>query len=439
MGRRSGDSVKAAGRKWIRSIALAGFLGVAGAGDCPSTTAGEPLNGADQLLQRRQTLAAIYRVFGLAQPRKTVGVATGELQPVKQCVALEPVPDESHTVRSRRIVHLAAPQADDDSAESRSSRFVSQTGGETNDDAATASVSAPAADAADASTRDGDELTREGQTGGSGSSGGGSIADEESQASGSSAQIRDDNGSPSTAPRRIMASRPEELFDEMPEAGEVKLAMRQSKLLRLRVDLFRTAVVDPTVCDVVQFSPREICLMGKSAGTTNVTFWIGDGEPRPLTYRVTVEPDRRVRQQLEKEYRDFEKLISELFPNSNVQLMLVADKVIVKGRARDSEEASRILAVLRHSSADNNSHYVATGIGSADSGPAARLELGRQDAPRLQLINMLQVPTGAMPAHTAGGGSGSLNGGKPENCAPTTTTRSQLEAHRPVTSGLRTQ
>ncbi|HND52315.1 MAG TPA: pilus assembly protein N-terminal domain-containing protein [Pirellulaceae bacterium] len=371
MGRRSGDSVKAAGRKWIRSIALAGFLGVAGAGNGLSTTAGEPENGAEQVQQRRQTLAATYRVFGLVQPRKIGGIAAGELQPVKQCLALEPVPDESHTVRSRRIVHLAAPQADDDSADSRSSQFVSQTGGETSDDAVTASVSAGATDSADASSRDSDEPTRGGQTGESGSAGGGSIADEDASPSGSSAQIADESESAGRAPRRIMASRPEELFDVMPEAGEVKLSMRQSKLLRLRVDLFRTAVVDPTVCDVVQFSPREICLMGKSAGTTNVTFWIGDGEPRPLTYRVTVEPDRRVRQQLEREYRDFEKLISELFPNSNVQLMLVADKVIVKGRARDSEEASRILAVLRHSNADNNSHYVATGIGSADSGPDA--------------------------------------------------------------------
>ena len=54
------------------------------------------------------------------------------------------------------------------------------------------------------------------------------------------------------------------------------MILRRSKLLRSKIDISRSAVVDPTVCDVVQFSPREVSIIGKSQGATNVTFWFQD-------------------------------------------------------------------------------------------------------------------------------------------------------------------
>lgn len=191
----------------------------------------------------------------------------------------------------------------------------------------------------------------------------------------------------------------EPLFEVIPETGEMSVAFQESKMLRLREPVGKVAVVDPTICEVVQFSPREICLLGKSPGTTNITFWVGQASGQsagqPATYRVTVEADQRARELLAAEYHQFEQLIGELFPQSNVRLLLIADKVIVKGEARDETEAMRILSVLRQANAENPGSFVAANGLAADFGPAARLSAasGEHSRPfgRLQLINMLHI------------------------------------------------
>lgn len=185
------------------------------------------------------------------------------------------------------------------------------------------------------------------------------------------------------------------LYEVVPECGEMSVAFQESKMLRLREPVSKVAVVDPSVCEVVQFSPREICLLGKSPGATNISFWVGQSGGRPATYRVTVEADQRAREMLADEYRQFEQLLSELFPQAKVRLLLVADKVIVKGEASDETEAMRILSVLRQANAESPASFVSAHGLAADFGPAARLSpAGGEQARsvgRLQLINMLQV------------------------------------------------
>ena len=52
------------------------------------------------------------------------------------------------------------------------------------------------------------------------------------------------------------------------------------------------------------------------------------------------------------EYRKLQKKINEMFPNSMVQLIPVADKLIVRGQARDPAEATQILSVLSGQAGD---------------------------------------------------------------------------------------
>jgi Flp pilus assembly secretin CpaC len=49
-------------------------------------------------------------------------------------------------------------------------------------------------------------------------------------------------------------------------------------------------IVEPAVCDIVQTTPREISLVGRSAGRTQVTFWFDEPGMTPLTYVVEVKP-----------------------------------------------------------------------------------------------------------------------------------------------------
>ncbi len=74
-------------------------------------------------------------------------------------------------------------------------------------------------------------------------------------------------------------------------AAKWELGVGRSKLLRAKTDIVRVFVADPTIANVIQVSPREVMLMGKAEGTTNVTIWLGDPAPRTviLVLRVSSE------------------------------------------------------------------------------------------------------------------------------------------------------
>jgi Flp pilus assembly secretin CpaC len=71
----------------------------------------------------------------------------------------------------------------------------------------------------------------------------------------------------------------------------IKLVRGRSRLLRARSDVRRTAVADASVADVVQVAPRELVLLGKTVGKTDITIWVGDKTPQPIVVLVRVAPD----------------------------------------------------------------------------------------------------------------------------------------------------
>lgn len=175
-------------------------------------------------------------------------------------------------------------------------------------------------------------------------------------------------------------------FEVMDHEDELSVVLRRSKLLRTKVDVYRTAVVDSSVCDVVQFTPREISIIGKGQGATHVTFWFKDEQRQPVTYLVRVVPDPEVQERREVQYEILEEILAELFPDSKVRLTPVADKLIVRGQARDAEEAAQILAIIRGEA------VLGRGVmeGPA-SDPLVREETNRQ-LPATQVVNMLRIP-----------------------------------------------
>ena len=177
-------------------------------------------------------------------------------------------------------------------------------------------------------------------------------------------------------------------FEVIDQAGDLSLTVRRSKILRTKDDIYRISVVDPTICDVVQFTPREISVIGKGQGATHVTFWFKGIGKRPVTYLVRVLPDIEERRRLENTYKILEKVIAKLYPDSKVRLISVADKLIVRGQAKGSAEAAQILALIRGE--------VQNRQGRVAGGSAAQVltgsETGRTPWPKINVINMLQVP-----------------------------------------------
>ena len=182
-------------------------------------------------------------------------------------------------------------------------------------------------------------------------------------------------------------------FEAIQESGTVTVAVRRSLLMRTKTDIYRTAVVDESIVDVVQFTPREISLIGRAQGSTHVTFWFDDPAAPPLTYLVKVEPDAQVLKEAEFRFQMLEDLINEMFPDSKIHLVPLADKLLVKGQVRDSEEAAQIMTVLRTQGGGAFGNGNWGGVGDSPVAgviPAAATGLARQ--PIYQLINMLRVP-----------------------------------------------
>ena len=190
-------------------------------------------------------------------------------------------------------------------------------------------------------------------------------------------------------------------FEVIQQTGEFSVQVHRSKLLRTAKDIYRTAVVDDAVLEIVQFTPREISLIGRAQGATHVTFWFDDPATQPVTYLVTVEPDAGQVKIDEEKYQLLEDMINEMFPDSKIHLQLIANKLVVRGQARDSEEAFQIMSLIRvqggfggapGAGAFGNGYGVA-GIGEGPAAdPLMDSATGAARRSNYQIINMLRVP-----------------------------------------------
>ena len=183
------------------------------------------------------------------------------------------------------------------------------------------------------------------------------------------------------------------LIDEVVSADvELEVTKRRSKILRLKQDVFRVAVADPSLIDFVGFGSREVEIIGKEVGSTTVTFWVGKEEnAQLLSVLVTVVRDDAMEDQGRKDFADLNSLVNEMFPNSRIQLIPIADKVIIRGQARDEQEAVQIMSVIR-----KNADLLPGGIGGSGgtSGGAASDPFPdtRQSGVQRNLVNMLRIP-----------------------------------------------
>ncbi len=72
---------------------------------------------------------------------------------------------------------------------------------------------------------------------------------------------------------------------------QLKVIAGRSKLLRSPAEVRRVAVVDAGIADVVQVSPRELMVLGRAVGKTDVTIWISGAKRQPVVMLVHVVSD----------------------------------------------------------------------------------------------------------------------------------------------------
>jgi pilus assembly protein CpaC len=186
-----------------------------------------------------------------------------------------------------------------------------------------------------------------------------------------------------------------ELVDSVVAAEvELEVQQRRSKILRMKQDIFRTAIADPEILEFVAFGTREIELIGQTRGSTTVTLWMGDEQnPQILSMLVRVTPDPTLEQDDRDEFSELADRINEMFPDSRIQLIPIADKLIVRGDARDEAEARQIMLVVGQANQGGG-----FGIGQnqqlfqGNGEPSRLYETGRAVQHDFQLVNLLHIP-----------------------------------------------
>lgn len=184
-------------------------------------------------------------------------------------------------------------------------------------------------------------------------------------------------------------------FEAIAESGTLTVQVRRSLLLRTQKDVFRTAVVDDAICEIVQFTPRELSIIGRAQGSTHVTFWFDDPNMLPVTYEVEVVPDAKQVKIDEGQYQLLEDVLNEMFPDSKIHLTLAANKLIVRGQAKDSEEAFQIMTIIRGQAQGRGGlgYQSNAGINEGQAAqPLADTAVGAARRANYQIVNMLRVP-----------------------------------------------
>ena len=94
------------------------------------------------------------------------------------------------------------------------------------------------------------------------------------------------------------------------------------------------AMGDPSVADFFQVGPRQIRLIGKRLGTTDLSITTGSGKTFDFEIQVVADLDV-LRAQLK-----------QMFPDASLKLAQIRNRLIVEGQARDAATVARIISTI---------------------------------------------------------------------------------------------
>lgn len=187
-----------------------------------------------------------------------------------------------------------------------------------------------------------------------------------------------------TAPVVVDSPAPAEIGPTM------NLTIGKSTLVRLPAAIDRISVGNPAVTDVTLISPRELYLLGKAFGSTNVIMWRKNAATTIIDVNVAVD------------IGTLEQRIRELLPNEkDIRVSSAADSVVLSGTvssAAKADTAARIAEAYVRTFSRGITLPIAAG--DQQAAPGQTLQVG-QVASRsgdaggrssgLRIVNMLEI------------------------------------------------
>ena len=140
----------------------------------------------------------------------------------------------------------------------------------------------------------------------------------------------------------------------------------QSRIIILKLTPTKIQVVDEGIIGHNLIEPKQMLVLGRKTGTTVMTIWFNDpnakGKERILSYLVRCLPDPERKHRLGLIYKALEREIHKRFPDSMIRIEMVGDKVMVSGEAKDIQDATNILRIVRGNTPDNLQRLAITNL-----------------------------------------------------------------------------
>jgi pilus assembly protein CpaC len=117
-------------------------------------------------------------------------------------------------------------------------------------------------------------------------------------------------------------------------AAPVRLTLGKSVVLKLQDPVQRISIGNPEVADVTLINARELYLLGKKSGTTNMLVWGHQGQATVRDVQVGMDVDA------------LQSKLQELVPSDPpLKVDALADKVVISGLVSDGMKVKRIMAL----------------------------------------------------------------------------------------------
>lgn len=209
-----------------------------------------------------------------------------------------------------------------------------------------------------------------------------------------SAQSRPATGKPATAAPSATAAALPATAPAAPDptgvaeiAPAMSLVVGKSTLIRLSAPISRISVGNPAVADVTLINNRELYLLGKNFGSTNVMMWRRDGGTTIVDVSVSVDA------------KAVSQRIAMLLPGEKgIAVQASADSIVLSGVASSaaaSDQAVQIAETYLGTHARGMTAPVKAGQGTADAGQTLQIGQAQATSGRLEyqarVVNLMSI------------------------------------------------
>ena len=143
--------------------------------------------------------------------------------------------------------------------------------------------------------------------------------------------------------------------EEIDPDNLLTLVINRPKILRFKEPPVRTYIPEAGA-EIIALryldpgNPKHVAIEPLETGSTILSMWFRDPDSpdghQYLSWLINVVDDPERGRRLDAVYAALEKEINQNFPDSVVRLSLVGDKLLVRGQAKDVEDATQILRIV---------------------------------------------------------------------------------------------